>query len=1230
MHQLFYGIYKKFQQHKWLSLFAVGLLFFGFLFFALKINFEEDISRVLPQNDETDITTKVLKQLDFSDQIAVIIQKEDNGSFNDLTEMASRFLDSIVNFEEYILKVQGTFNEDDFQETLDFVYENLPLFLEAEDYEVLAAKLQGDSIRKITENNYKTLISPTGIISRDLILKDPLGLTFLAMQKLQGINTDENLEFNNGYLSTKDESKILLFLKPKLPPSETKQNAEFSEKLLHLKSKLNNDFKGNASIDYYGANLSAVANANQIKTDILTTITLSLSVLMLILMVYYRNVFIPVIVFIPTIIGAAFSLACVYFLLGTVSAISISVGAILLGITLDYSLHILTHFKHNNDVKTLYKNITKPVVMSSTTTAAAFLCLLFVESDVLKDLGIFAALSVITSAFFALLLIPHLYRPSGKKEVSKNHFFDRIAAIDYHKNKVLITVSVVAVVASLFVFGKLQFNSNLSDLNYVPDEIKAAEAKLESTTNLTSKSIYIAAYGTTAEEALKKNETVFSLLNDAVENQEISKFSSIRNLITSEEQQQQKINVWRDFWNEERTATVKNELIESGRPFGFLPTTHNRFYTYLGRDFDIKSLSDFEAESSFPIEEFISEKEGFFTVLTIAKIEDHQREDLFSKFKDVEGVLLIDRQEINETFLGQLKDDFGELINYSLIVIILLLWLFFKRLELVLISIIPIIITAIVTVGMLVLLQIELNIFSLIVCTLIFGIGVDFSIFMTSALQKKYTGFRVHISTYKASILLAVLTTTLAIGVLVFAKHPALKSISVASIVGVFSALIVTFVFYPLLFAFFFENRVKKGNSPVSLRLLVHSFFSFFYYGFGGLLIAVLGPVYLFLVPVKKETKIIWFRKVLSKYLKSVLYTNPFVTKEIINKHKETFEKPAVIISNHTSFLDSITVGMLSPKIIFLVNDWVYNSVIIGGAARMAGFYPVSKGLEGGISHLRKKVEEGYSLMIFPEATRSTDNVVRRFHKGAFFLAEEFNLDVLPVYIHGNVDVCPKGDHIIYDGKITVIVDKRIAIEDKSFGESFAQRTKSISKYFKKAFAEIRKEQEDENYYRKTILLSFLYKESDVYKTVKANFDAHKKTYHLLNNHLDENASILRLANDYGEWDALLSLQHPKRKIESYIQGLEKRSVAASSYIVNKRSIRYIESPDNSLNEWQTLLISDFNLSIEEINKLLNRAENVILLHNFTLKSHLESLSFKLVYEGEFLVFSKMEPIVSD
>ena len=83
-------------------------------------------------------------------------------------------------------------------------------------------------------------------------------------------------------------------------------------------------------------------------------------------------------------------------------------------VTLDYSLHILTHIRSNNHINKLYKEITKPILMSSLTTALAFLCLFFLNSQALQDLGIFAAVSVLGASCFALLFIPLVYKDSPK------------------------------------------------------------------------------------------------------------------------------------------------------------------------------------------------------------------------------------------------------------------------------------------------------------------------------------------------------------------------------------------------------------------------------------------------------------------------------------------------------------------------------------------------------------------------------------------------------------------------------------------------------------------------------------------------------------------------------------------------------------------------------------------------------------------------------------------------
>jgi 1-acyl-sn-glycerol-3-phosphate acyltransferase len=98
-----------------------------------------------------------------------------------------------------------------------------------------------------------------------------------------------------------------------------------------------------------------------------------------------------------------------------------------------------------------------------------------------------------------------------------------------------------------------------------------------------------------------------------------------------------------------------------------------------------------------------------------------------------------------------------------------------------------------------------------------------------------------------------------------------------------------------------------------------------------------------------------------------------------------------------------------------------------------------------------RKNRSGIFSGCFPEAERSYTNDIKRFHKGAFYIAEQFGLDVLPVYIHGNSEVQPKGDFIIYDGSITVKVGDRISKNDLSFGKIILKEQKRSTPFSEKS-----------------------------------------------------------------------------------------------------------------------------------------------------------------------------------
>src|SRR5690554_5174420 len=316
----------------------IFILLVSCLFVASRINFDEDITNILPKGEKNDITAKVLQQLDFSDKITVMIKAE-KPEFSEKTSTAAQmFLDTLVQDSLFVDEIQGKISADQIDETFSFVYDNLPYFLAEEDYEKIASQLSKDSINKRIQNNYNTLISPAGIVARDFILKDPLGFSFIGLNKLRELGVSKEFIIYNGFVSTADSLTTLLFITPTYSGTDTKMNKAFVDRMYTYQEVINDQYANEVELTYFGSAFIALDNARQIKSDIQNTVLYSIAVLMLILILFYKRIFVPAILFIPAICGSALALAIIYLINGSISAISISIGAILLGVTLDYSL----------------------------------------------------------------------------------------------------------------------------------------------------------------------------------------------------------------------------------------------------------------------------------------------------------------------------------------------------------------------------------------------------------------------------------------------------------------------------------------------------------------------------------------------------------------------------------------------------------------------------------------------------------------------------------------------------------------------------------------------------------------------------------------------------------------------------------------------------------------------------------------------------------------------------
>ncbi len=1175
MSKAFYYLFLKIQKYPKITLFATLLFLVGAVFAVKNISFNEDITRIIPKNETTNTAAEIVGEMNFSDKISVIFKKKKNATDDDLANAAQAFLDTLPVAKAYYHSVQGVLDENLFQQSFDFVYKNLPLYLNEADYQIIEQKLQKDSIAAQMQRNVETLTGGNAAFMKDIVINDPLQFSFLALKKLQQFQGSADYVFENGFLYSQDKEKIVLFINPKYGGSETEQNEIFVEKLREIQQIVGQEHP-QVQVQYFGASFIAVANAQQIKHDIFTTVALSVSTLMLLLIFYYRHWFVPVIVMIPSVFGGLFGLLCLYFLKTEISAISLSISAILIGITIDYALHFLTHSKSNESIAQLFKDVTKPLLMSSSTTAVAFLCLLFVHSDALVDLGTFASISVVATAVFTLIILPHIYKG---KALAHSHIIDKIASYPFEKNKGLIVCTLILVIVSLFTYSKVAFDGDLSKINFVPKEQQLAEKELYADHQV-AKNLFVVAFDEDQEKALQLNSGIHKKLSafSTVDN-----LQTISSLIPSKILQNKAINRWKSFWTDEKLNNAIKSIEEESVKTGFVAQTHQPFYKLLKTNFSTINLNTLKQFNKELYSEFVHGKNRYL-LSTVVTLNPENREEFVSTFEKEfkgENVLVIDRQALNEQYLGALVNDFNALVTYSFVAVFVILLVFYRRIELVLVASIPIGLTGFITAGIMGLLNIPFNIFSTIVCTLIFGHGIDFTIFMTSALQKEYTDGKNEMPLYRTSILLAVLTTILAIGALIFAKHPALQSIASIALIGVSVAVLVTFVLYPVLYRFLFFNRVKKGLSPVTSWLVVQSVLMFAYYVAASLVVSVLMRSFFWILPLSKEKKWKLFSKLMSVYMQSVLYLKPTVQKRIFNK--ERLNKQSVIISNHTSFLDSLTIGMIKSNIVYIVNDWVYKSPVFGRAVKFLGFYPATKGVDEGLDPLEERIGTDFSVMIFPEGTRSRTTEIGRFHKGAFFMAEELKLPVQPVYIHGNADLLPKGDFVIYDTNCHVYVGEPIDWNDESFGTNYAERTKKISRFFKESFKQIRLKAENEDYFKQKLFLNFLYKDYGILKTVKTDFKNHKRVYHQLFHIISDKAAIAHVTTDLGQLDFLMANQFPTRKITTFNINKEHRLISSASYTVQKFKVSYVDELPLVWNKKTVLVLSHLSAFNEEI-----------------------------------------------
>ena len=754
--------------HRWWCLASLAVVTLLMVLSVTRLSYREDIRDFLPLDEkEREALNDYDRQAQTSLIVAIIEQRDSTVDDPDLlVEGVETFLDAIDGLEG--VTVQTDFSQ--MEEQQEEAYRQLPYLLEAADYQRMDSLLQQpDFIASRLQEAKERLLMPMGMGSmmENDITHDPLGLFSPVVSLMRDTAMLSRFDIYDDCLLTADHRRALVLLNSPYGGSETASNERLLDLLnakadsvsrlltpdscLQTPSLLTPSLLTPLNIRFCGAPVIAVTNASQIKTDSLLSVCIAAVLILLLLWFFLRSLRHILLIALTIGWGWVFAIACLSWVHQEVSVIVIGISSIIVGIAVNYPLHLIAHLGHTSDVRQALQEIVKPLVVGNITTVGAFLALVPLRAAALRDLGLFSSFLLIGTILFTLIWLPQMVCYSRNEEggmrnedtpaadsvsdISPSSFLLPPSSKKIHK----ILPIILLLLTAFFGYHSLHtaFDADLTHINYMTPVQRSDMALLQQL-----------------------------MPTDSQRQQELN-----RRIPTTPKAQQERLQLWQS-WTSSHRDQLSLSLRDEATRAGFTQDSFDPFFSLLSPASDISPSSFLFPPSS----NYSSNHPSLFSSIA-----------------------------------SHLSDDFNYIGWACACIVFFFLWASFRSLPLALLSFLPMAVSWLWILGIMALLGIQFNIINIILSTFIFGQGDDYTIFMTEGTVYEYKHHRPMLASYRRAIILSALIMFIGIGSLIIARHPALHSLAEVTIVGMFSVVLMAFVIPPLAFRLWLRFCHKKS-----------------------------------------------------------------------------------------------------------------------------------------------------------------------------------------------------------------------------------------------------------------------------------------------------------------------------------------------------------------------------------------------------------------------------------
>lgn len=775
-------LYRYFSRHKallWTLLIASSVFF---LCFGLRMEYLEDVSSLVPNPGKTE-SGLAFNSLKVKDKIFF--------QFPSATpDQVDAFMEGLLQKDSTIANVLYKVESSVALDALDFALGHLPSFVSPDSYTAFDEAIAGADATMA--RNYEQLMEDETGRNTQMIIMDPLSLREHILP-LDGL--ESGFRFKDGHLYSAEGNTLLAFLSPDF----SYQNSKASEALYrHIEAQIE---ESGMEVLVHGTPVRSVGNARTIKKDLTTTIGLSFLIILLFLCVSFKSLNIVWQNVLPVGYGTAFALAVMYWIKGSMSLMAFGICAVVLGVAISYCLHIIIHHRFVGDIEQLLRDESKPVFLGCLTTVGAFMGLLFTKSELLRDFGLFATLALVGSTFFTLVFLPHLLKEGDtRRSTAVLGVVDRINNAPYDRTPWFIGTLVVVIAVGLAFSGRVRFDSDLRHIGYESEQFQAAMERYNLENQGGKIQRYYAATGATLDEALQQHKAVRRVIDSLKADGCIGRSQDVVSLLfVPQTEQAERIAAWNHYWTPDKRAEARRAIDHAACRQNLDPSLFDPFFSLLDVEYEPASLYEAGIVPEGLLCNFIEHSAGRYLVFSPVLLDADRQARVDDALAPV--ALVVDPMYYTGSLVELTHRDFNAALLLSSIFVLLVLLLSFRNVWVALLAFMPMGLSWYVVQGWMAIFGLEFNLLNIVISTFVFGIGVDYSIFVMQGLLAGAQGKDDRLLQYhKTAIFFSAFVLLVVILSLLLARHPAIRSIGWCSLIGMGSTILITYTLQPLLF----------------------------------------------------------------------------------------------------------------------------------------------------------------------------------------------------------------------------------------------------------------------------------------------------------------------------------------------------------------------------------------------------------------------------------------------